>query len=103
MEVWRSGPWPWYLAGPLIGLFVPALLLVGNKGFGISSNLRHICSAVVPGGIKYFQYDWKKTGLWNLLFLGSIRWRISRFPLGHASRCRYLRANQGCLDETGHP
>jgi uncharacterized membrane protein YedE/YeeE len=72
MEVWRSGPWPWYLAGPLIGLFVPALMLVGNKGFGISSNLRHICSAVVPGGIKYFQYDWKKTGLWNLLFLGGV-------------------------------
>ena len=24
-------PWPWYVAGPLIGLTVPALLLVGNK------------------------------------------------------------------------
>jgi uncharacterized membrane protein YedE/YeeE len=72
MEVWRTGPWPWYLAGPLIGLFVPALLLVGNKGFGISSNLRHICSAVAPAGIKYFQYGWKKTGLWNLAFLAGV-------------------------------
>ncbi len=30
-------PWPWYVAGPLIGLVVPTLLLIGNKAFGISS------------------------------------------------------------------
>ncbi|NOT50694.1 MAG: YeeE/YedE family protein, partial [Chitinophagaceae bacterium] len=39
---WLSKPWPWYVAGPLIGLMVPALLLTGNKTFGISSSLRHI-------------------------------------------------------------
>lgn len=67
-----SGPWPWYVAGPVIGLFVPALLLVGNKLFGVSSNLRHLCSAIVPGRIEYFRYDWKRVGLWNLVFLGGI-------------------------------
>lgn len=36
-------PWPWYVSGPLIGLTVPTLLLLGNKSFGISSNLRHAC------------------------------------------------------------
>jgi len=35
-------PWPWYVAGPLIGLTVPILLILGNKTFGISSSLRHI-------------------------------------------------------------
>jgi len=69
---WLSGPWPWYVAGPIIGLFVPALLLVGNKVFGVSSNLRHLCSAVAPGGLEYFRYDWKKRGLWNLIFLSGI-------------------------------
>ncbi len=64
--------WPWYLAGPVIGLFVPALLLLGNKVFGVSSNLRHFCSAVVPGDIEYFRYDWRRTGLWNLLFVAGI-------------------------------
>jgi len=64
-----SGPWPWYIAGPVIGLFVPALLIVGNAVFGVSSGLRHICAAVAPGKAAYFQYDWKKTGLWNLLFV----------------------------------
>ena len=30
-----SGTWPWYLAGPLIGLFVPALLIAGGTIFGL--------------------------------------------------------------------
>jgi uncharacterized membrane protein YedE/YeeE len=53
-------------------LFVPALLIVGNRLFGVSSNLRHICSAIVPGRIEHFRYDWKATGLWNLLFVVGI-------------------------------
>ena len=64
-----SGAWPWYVAGPAIGLFVPALLIVGNAVFGVSSCLRHMCAAVVPSKAEYFRYDWKKTGLWNLLFV----------------------------------
>jgi hypothetical protein len=47
-------------------------LVAGNKLFGVSSNLRHLCSALVPGGLEYFRYDWKKGGLWNLAFLGGI-------------------------------
>jgi uncharacterized membrane protein YedE/YeeE len=64
-------PWPWYVAGPLIGLTVPALLLLGNKSFGISSALRHICAAVIPANISFFRYDWKK-GAWNLFFVAGI-------------------------------
>lgn len=68
--VWR--PWPWYVAGPLIGLFVPALLIVGNALFGVSSSLRHMCAVIIPGKVEYFRYDWKKTGFWNLLFVFGI-------------------------------
>ncbi|MEY3820055.1 MAG: YeeE/YedE family protein [Bacteroidota bacterium] len=64
-------PWPWYIAGIIIGLIVPALLILGNKVFGISSNLRHICAACFPAGINYFKYDWKKES-WNLFFVGGI-------------------------------
>lgn len=64
-----SHPWPWYVAGPLIGLFVPALLLLGNRQFGISSALRHLCAVVAPGRVSFFQYDWKSVGLWNVVFL----------------------------------
>jgi len=61
-------PWPWYISGPLIGLMVPALLLVGNKRFGISSSLRHICAACVPTRIPFFKYDWRKES-WNLFLV----------------------------------
>ena len=65
-------PWPWYIAGPIIGLFVPALLVLGNRQFGISSNLRHLCAAVLPARVEFFRYDWRNTGLWNLAFLAGI-------------------------------
>jgi len=61
-------PWPWYVAGPLIGLTVPALLILGNKSFGISSSLRHICASCIPANISFFKYDWKKES-WNLVFV----------------------------------
>ena len=64
-------PWPWYVAGSLIGLIVPALLILGNKHFGISANLRHACAAFFPANIKFFKYDWKKE-TWNLFFVGGI-------------------------------
>ena len=65
---WIKQPWPWYVAGPIIGLMVPALLIFGNKTFGISSSLRHICAACIPIKIPFFQYDWKKE-IWNLFFV----------------------------------
>jgi len=68
MSAFITQPWPWYVAGPLIGLIVPALLLLGNKPFGISSSLRHICAACIPSKIPFFQYHWKKE-IWNLLFV----------------------------------
>lgn len=66
-----KGPWAWYVAGPLIGLMVPALLLIGNRAFGISSSLRHICAACIPAKIPFFDYQWKKEA-WNLLFVAGI-------------------------------
>ncbi len=63
-----SEPWPWYIAGPLIGLMVPLLLLFVGKPFGISSSLRHMCAATFPSSIEYFRYNWKRQGIWNLVF-----------------------------------
>ena len=64
-------PLHWYIAGPLIGLVVPALLLLGNKPFGISSNFTHVCAMVSPGRVKHGP-DWTGGGGWNLMFLGGI-------------------------------
>ncbi len=62
---------PWYVAGPLIGLIVPALLLFGGKVFGLSANMRHLCAATpLPARLKpdFLRYDWRHAGLWNLVF-----------------------------------
>ncbi len=68
---WINQPWPWYVAGPLLGLIVPALLLIGNKTFGISSSLRHVCAACFPANVKFFKYNWKKE-IWNLFFVAGV-------------------------------
>jgi len=69
---WLTGPWPWFVSGPLLGLVVPALLFLGNRQFGVSSTFRHICTATLPLKAPYFRYDWKKSS-WSLaLVLGVI-------------------------------
>lgn len=66
-----TSPLPWYVAGPLIGLIVPALLVLGGRVFGLSANLRHACAALpVPERLRppFLRYDWRSAGTWNLVF-----------------------------------
>ncbi len=89
MTEWLSKPWPWYIAGPLIGLVVPALLLLGNKQFGLSANLRHACAIAAPGRVEFFRYDWRRVGGWNLAFIAGVllggfiaaHWLASNAPI----------------------
>ncbi len=61
-----SKPWSWYIAGPLIAL-VMFLLLYEGKNFGMSSNLRTLCSMGGAGSLgAFFRYDWKSQR-WNLV------------------------------------
>ncbi len=63
---WIYEPWPWYVAGPLIALTMFILLFLGRQ-FGMSSNLRTICSMGGGGkAAKFFRFDWKEER-WNLL------------------------------------
>ena len=68
---WLSNPWPWYIAGPVIGLMVPLHLVLLNRTFGISSSFRHVCAAVIPNRLEFLQYNWKAES-WNLMFAGGI-------------------------------
>ncbi len=65
-------PWPWYISGPLIAL-VMALLLYFGKTFGMSSNLRTLCSIAGAGKFSdFFNFKWKEQ-VWNLtVVLGAI-------------------------------
>ncbi len=65
-------PWPWYISGPLIAL-VMALLLYFGKTFGMSSNLRTMCSMMGAEKVaSFFKFNWKEQ-IWNLtVVLGAI-------------------------------
>ena len=64
--------WNWYIAGPLIGLFVPLFLVLGNKMFGISSAFEHICSITLPKTMSaVLDYNRAKDA-WKLYFVVGI-------------------------------
>ena len=102
-------PWPWYVAGPLIGLFAPLLLWLGNRLVGVSSNLRHMCAAIAPRGLPYLSYDWRREGGWNLAFVAGIvvggalaGWRFRNpAPVAVAESTRAALASLGIHDRTG--
>ncbi len=63
-------PWPWWIAGPLIGLTVGIMLLLGAKNLGVSSSFRHLCALAFPKSkIPYLATDNVKEEKWNLLFV----------------------------------
>ena len=58
--------WPWYVSGFLIGLIMLTLTYFG-KSFGMSSNLRSLCSMAGLGKrVAFFNFDWKAQR-WNLV------------------------------------
>lgn len=65
-------PWPWYVSGPLIAI-VMALLLYFGKTFGMSSNLRTMCTIFGGGKFSDFFKIKLKDHKWNLtVVLGAI-------------------------------
>jgi len=63
---WIYEPWPWYVAGPMIALIMFLLLMV-EKNFGMSANLRTMCTLCGAGDkADFFKFDWK-TQRWNLI------------------------------------
>lgn len=83
---WILEPWPWYVTGPLIALTMFALLYAG-KYFGMSSNLRTLCTMCGAGKTcDFFCFDWKGQR-WNLLvMIGAV--------IGGFVASRYLSENQ---------
>ncbi|MBW2961468.1 YeeE/YedE family protein [Mesonia aestuariivivens] len=89
---WIFEPWPWYIGGPAIGIFMLVLLSMG-KQFGMSSNLRTICSIAGAGKVtKFFNFNWKAQR-WNLtLMIGA--------ALGGFIAANYLSANTVQINES---
>ena len=70
---WVLQPWPWYIAGPLIGLMVPALLLLSGKTFGVSTSFQHLGAMCSPNSrLPYLKnYDWR-SNQWRIVFVAGI-------------------------------
>ena len=67
LELLRQ-PWSWWTSGAAIA-FIMVLLLYFGKFFGVSSNLRTMCTIAGAGKkVKFFDFDWKAQR-WNLLFI----------------------------------
>jgi uncharacterized protein len=76
-------PWPWYVSGPLIGLTVPALLLLSGKALGISSSFQNFCALLftrdrkaLAGKPSYREEGWKMVFALGLVLGGFV---ASRF------------------------
>ena len=63
-----SQTWTWYFSGFIIGLIMLSLIYFG-KTFGMSSNLRTLCSmAGADKFVEFFKFDYKSQR-WNLVVI----------------------------------
>ena len=63
-----SQTWAWYISGPLIAGVMFLLLRAGGQ-FGVSSNLRTLCTLGGAGSVsEFFRFDWRAQR-WNLVFV----------------------------------
>jgi len=58
---------PWYVAGPLIGLMIPLVLILREKQLGVSSAFEYVGSLIFPK-FSYFRYMNQKDA-WQLHFV----------------------------------
>ncbi len=66
-------PWPWWLAGPLIGLTVGLLLVLGGRNLGVSSSFRHLCTLALPKSrLPYLAHNDVRKQAWSVLFVFGI-------------------------------
>lgn len=64
--------WAWYIGGPLLGIFVPLLLIAGNKQFGISTTFEHFCYTALPGGKNVLKEYNAPKNRWKVYFVVGI-------------------------------
>ncbi len=86
-----SQTWAWYVSGFIIGM-VMLLLVYFGKTFGMSSNLRSLCTLAGAGKkVPFFDFDWKASR-WNLVVvLGAM---LGGFVAVHYTECSNQRSNQ---------
>lgn len=89
-------PWPWYVSGPLIGVTMLLMLFLGKR-FGLSTNLKTICSLGGAGRLSGYFADGWRTHVWNLVFaLGAVIGGAGMALLG--AKDRFIDVSAGTLE-----
>lgn len=99
--------WPWYIGGPLIGLFAVLVLVIERKSLGVSSSFEQFCALTIPPGEKrntLLRDTWQ---VWFVLgiVLGGVILSLGNFiPLAaHIStETKVTLMSQGLSDFTGY-
>lgn len=95
-------PLPWFITGPIIACVMASLLLIGRR-FGLSSNLRTMCTIAGAGKVSdYFRFDWKEQR-WNLVFVAGtiVGGAISSFGLMDAGAVAIQPETAAALQDLG--
>ncbi len=95
MTIFSQG-WPWYVSGPLIGATMLLLLFLGKR-FGLSTNLKTLCSVGGAGKLSdYFAENWRGQ-TWNLVFaLGALLGGALMVLLG--AKDRFVEISAGTIE-----
>jgi uncharacterized membrane protein YedE/YeeE len=102
-------PWPWWVTGPLIGLILPAMLMLLRKPLSISSSFQDVCAATIPGGHDYFAYEWRANA-WRFAFVigivvgGGLAWNLLTAPETHVAISEATRTDLlalGIVEQSG--
>ncbi|MBI3135291.1 MAG: YeeE/YedE family protein [Bacteroidetes bacterium] len=99
--------WPWYVGGPLIGLFAISVLLIERKALGVSSSFEQFCAVALPAGEKR-NFILKDT--WQIWFVFGIAIGGAILHLAHldtefvqiSAGTKGILNQQGVTDFTGY-
>ena len=99
--------WPWYIGGPLIGLFAISVLLLERKALGVSSSFEQFCAVVIPAGEKrnfLLKDTWQVWFVFGMILGGAIL-HFSGFTtekIAIAESTTTLLTQQGLTDFSGY-
>ncbi len=71
LDVILYDPWPWWVGGPLIGLFAITLVLIEDKQLGISSSYQFLCAKLLPWKNEYLNQNLKSIS-WQFFFVAGM-------------------------------
>jgi len=99
--------WPWYIGGPLIGIFAISILLLERKALGVSSSFDQFCAVVIPAGEKrnfLLKDTWQIWFVFGMVLGGAILYfsGLTTEKIAIAESTTAILTQQGLTDFNGY-